>query len=68
MFIISKNTFDTAEKGSFELTLEEGLTPNGSLLVCFWEKDQEDEGCLAISISATSLRRIVAPPAQNYRQ
>lgn len=43
MFTISKKTFEMAKKRGFELTLEEGLTSDGSLLLCFWEEDQDSE-------------------------
>ncbi|WP_243211078.1 hypothetical protein JQ760_028435 (plasmid) [Klebsiella pneumoniae] len=43
MFTISKKTFDMAKKRGFELTLEEGLTSDGSLLLCFWEEGQDSE-------------------------
>ncbi|EIZ1086015.1 hypothetical protein MPI44_004563 [Klebsiella oxytoca] len=43
MFTISKKTFDMANKRGFELTLEEGLTSDGSLLLCFWEEGQDSE-------------------------
>ncbi|WP_426577264.1 hypothetical protein ACP179_03270 [Xenorhabdus stockiae] len=43
MFTINKKTFDMAKKRVFELTLEEDLTSDGSLLLCFWEKDQDSE-------------------------
>ncbi|EGT5729728.1 hypothetical protein AGJ33_20040 [Cronobacter dublinensis subsp. dublinensis] len=43
MFTISKKTFDMAVKRGFELTIEEGATVDGSLLLCFWEQGEESE-------------------------
>ncbi|HFG3804555.1 TPA: hypothetical protein ACGGPN_000180 [Escherichia coli] len=43
MFTIGKKTFDMAKKRGFELTLEEGLASDGSLLLCFWEEEQDSE-------------------------
>lgn len=43
MLVIGKKTFDMAKSRGLELTLEEGLTLDGSLLLCVWEADQDSE-------------------------
>ncbi|EOC0011694.1 hypothetical protein ACI0X9_003381 [Cronobacter turicensis] len=55
MFIISKKTFDMARKRGFELTLEEGVTLDGSLLLCFWEENNDCEWLFSYQHTGTQL-------------
>lgn len=40
---ISKTTLNYAKRRGIELTIEEGLTSDGSILLCFWEEGENSE-------------------------